>query len=256
MNLSQQFGKCRISKKTRMDSCAVTPENSTSAMLRPWISTNLAISADGKISSVDRRPSGWTSRDDHARLLQLREKADALLVGRGTLEADRMTLTVPGKPIQPLRCIVSKSGKIPHDHPIFQKPGGAIHLLITGPASLPPDISATIHCQSLADFLQALVSDHGVNHLHCEGGGSLIRSLAELDAIDEFHLTLAGHTLFGGLHAPTATGVPTDFLPQSRGFQITCFDPRPDSGECFLTYQRVGAQCAGASLSCAASPAP
>ena len=225
-------------------------------MLRPWISTNLAISADGKISSVSRRPSGWTSRDDHSRLLQLRENADAILIGRGTLEADRMTLTVPGKPIQPLRCIVSKSGKIPQDHPIFQKSGGSIHLLVTGPADPSPGLPATIHRQSLADFLQTLVSDHGVNHLHCEGGGELIRSLAELDAIDEFHLTLAGHTLFGGLLAPTATGVPADFLAQSRGFQITCFDPRPDSGECFLTYRRVGAQCAGASLSCAASAVP
>lgn len=225
-------------------------------MLRPWISTNLAISADGKISSVDRRPSGWTSRHDHARLLQLREKADALLIGRGTLEADRMTLAMPGKPVQPLRCIVSKFGKIPQDHPIFQKPGGEIHLLVTDPAAPLPAIQATIHRQSLTDFLENLVSNHGVKHLHCEGGGELIRALAELDAIDEFHLTLAGHTLFGGLHAPTATGAPADFLPQSRDFHITCFDPQTDSGECFLTYKRAGTQCAGVSLSCAASPAP
>ena len=63
-------------------------------MPRPWISTNLAISADGKIDSTASRPSGWTSRDDHARLLKLRESADALIVGCGTSEADRMTLTV------------------------------------------------------------------------------------------------------------------------------------------------------------------
>ncbi len=252
MNRPGGFGKTGIGPNPRMESCTGSREIPSSGMIRPWISTNLAISADGKISSVGRRPSGWTSRDDHSRLLQLRENADALLIGRGTLEADRMTLTVPGKPIQPLRCIVSKSGKIPLDHPVFQKSGGAIHLLVTGPAAPPPGFPATIHRQSLADFLQTLVSDHGVNHLHCEGGGSLVRSLAELDAIDEFHLTLAGHTLFGGLLAPTVTGVPADFLPQSRDFQITCFDPRPDSGECFLTYRRVGAQCAGASLSCAA----
>lgn len=229
---------------------------SSSVMLRPWISTNLAISADGKISSVGRRPSGWTSRDDHSRLLQLRENADALLIGRATLEADRMTLTVPGKPIQPLRCIVSKSGKIPLSHQIFQKSGGEIHLLVTDPTAPSPNIPATIHRQSLEVFLKTLVSDHGVNHLHCEGGGELIQSLTELDAIDEFHLTLAGHTLFGGQHAPTATGSPADFLLHSRDFYISHFDPHPDSGECFLTYRRVGAQCAGASLSCASPPAP
>ena len=63
---------------------------------------------------------------------QLRENADALMVGRGTLEADRMTMTVPGKSTQPLRCIVSRTGAIPPDHPLFHKAGGPIHLLVTG----------------------------------------------------------------------------------------------------------------------------
>lgn len=211
-------------------------------MLRPWISTNLAISADGKITSVARKPSGWTSREDHARLLELRATADALMVGRGTLETDRMTLTVPGKPLQPLRCIVSRSGIIAPDQPLFLKPGGTIHLLVTGDLPTesppPPTSKATLHRGTLAGFLTTLAAVHHVQHLHCEGGGSLIRALAELDAIDEFHLTFAGHTLFGGWHAPTATGIPAAFLPQSRAFEISRFDPHPDSGECFLSYRR------------------
>jgi riboflavin biosynthesis pyrimidine reductase len=214
---------------------------------RPWISTNLAISADGKISSVTRRPSGWTTREDHARLLKLRESADALIVGRGTLESDRMTLTVPGKAVQPLRCAVSRAGGIASDHALFQKPGGPIHWLVTGDSTpdLPPGI--TIHHGSLAGFLETLATDLGVKHLHCEGGGGLIRSLAELGAIDEFHLTLAGHTLFSGADAPTATGIPADFLPSSLEFTLSHFDPRPDSGECFLSYRR--AQCPPCSAS-------
>jgi riboflavin biosynthesis pyrimidine reductase len=207
-------------------------------MLRPWISTNLAISADGKITNVDRRPSGWTSREDHSRLLEFRENADALLIGRGTLESDRMTLTVPGKTKQPFRCIVSNTGKIPPEHPVFHSPGGPIHILVTGEPSIQGDLPATIHRQSLADFLQTLVLSHEIKHLHCEGGGTLIRALADLDAIDEFHLTLAGHTLFGGQQAPTATGIPADFLPQSREFEISHFAPQADSGECFLSYRR------------------
>jgi hypothetical protein len=66
----------------------------------------------------------------------------------------------------------------------------------------------------------------------------LIRSLAELDAIDEFHLTLAGHTLFGGLQAVTSTGIPRQFLPKSLDFRLTHFDPRPGLGECFFSYLR------------------
>jgi 2,5-diamino-6-(ribosylamino)-4(3H)-pyrimidinone 5'-phosphate reductase len=204
------------------------------------ISTNLAISADGKISSINHRPSGWTSREDHSRLLKLRESADALLVGRGTLENDRMTMNVPDIETQPLRCVISRMGRFSPDLPLFHKPGGAIHLLITG-SEAPTDLGANvkIHHGTLADFLQTLARDHHVKRLHCEGGGELVRELAELDAIDEFHLTIAGHTLFGGKSAPTGTGRPTDFLPHSRHYKIQHFDPRPDLGECFLTYARV-----------------
>lgn len=211
-------------------------------MLRPIVSTNLAITADGKISSTAQRPTGWTSREDHARLLELRANADAILVGRGTLDADRMTLTVPEASRQPLRCIVSRSGQLDPAHPIFAKAGGDIHLLVTGEnpsrQANPLDSRMTVHHQTLLEFLHTLASEYQVKRLHCEGGGQLIRALAELDAIDEFHLTLAGHTIFGGQAAPTATGIPADFLPKSLPFKISHFDPRPDLGECFLSYTR------------------
>jgi len=205
-------------------------------MLRPRISTNLAISADGKISPTPPRPSGWTSRDDHARLLELRANADAILVGRGTLEYDRMTLTVPNRAKQPLRCIVSRSGKIDPSLPVFAKPGGDIHLLVTGDYDGSSNSKVTVHRQTLLEFLHTLAVEYHVHQLHCEGGGQLIRALAELDVIDEFHLTLAGHTLFGGFAANTATGIPAQYLPQSLAFEITRFEPR--AGECFLSYTR------------------
>lgn len=209
-------------------------------MVRPQISTNLALSVDGKISSSPPRPAGWTSRADHARLLELRENADAILVGRGTLESDRMTMTVPGNSIQPLRCIVSRNGEMDPDHPLFSKPGGDIHLLVTGEFTGTEIPGVTVHRQSLAEFLETLVTEHHVKRLHCEGGGQLIRALAELDAIDEFHMTLAGHTLFGGLDAVTATGIPGDFLPRSVEFRLSHFEPRAVEGECFLSYTRRG----------------
>ncbi|HSP43125.1 MAG TPA: RibD family protein [Luteolibacter sp.] len=206
-------------------------------MIRPWISTNLAVSIDGKISSVARQPSGWTSREDHARLIDLRRGADALMVGRGTLEADRMTMKIPDQQVQPLRCVVSRRGVFNFDHPLFHSPGGEIHLLVTeNPDCVPP--CGKVHHATLEEFLTIMAKQHGVKRLHCEGGGGLIRSLAELDAIDEFHLTLAGHTLFGGHDAPTATGTPGDFLPDSREFDMTHFEPLPESGECFLSYRR------------------
>jgi riboflavin biosynthesis pyrimidine reductase len=199
----------------------------------PQISINLALSADGKISSVARRPSGWTSKEDHARRLELRKGADALLVGRGTLEADRMTMKAPG---DPWRCVVSRSGRFDPAHPLFHSPGGPVHLLVTE-GDAPEIHGATVHTVSLAAFLETLAAA-GIRRVHCEGGGELVFALAELDAIDEIHLTLAGHTLFGGREAPTLSGVPGDFLPATREYELTEFELHPETGECFLRYRR------------------
>ena len=210
----------------------------------PTLSLNFAISADGKISNIDRRPSGWTSKADSERLLALRLEADALLVGRGTLVADSMKMTIPARanpPRQPLRCVVSRTGAFDPDHPLFQTPGGDIHLLVTDPETSPPTNlpgHPTLHRGSLRDFLATLRRDYSVAKLHCEGGGELARCLFELDLVDVVHLTWAGHHLFGGRDAPTLTGLPGDFLPTSRHFRLDHFDPRPDLGECFLSYRR------------------
>lgn len=208
------------------------------------VSLNFALSLDGKITSTSRAPATFTSRDDLDRLLEIRESADAILIARGTLEADQMTLTVPGHPptMQPLRCLVSRSGKFNPAHPVFDSEGGPVHLLATDaedpldPALFP---NCVLHRKTLPEFLDHLATDLEIENLLCEGGGELAKALFELDRVDTIHLTLATHTLFGGREAPTLTGVPGDFLPASRHYQISHFDPRPN-GEIFLTYAKVG----------------
>jgi 2,5-diamino-6-(ribosylamino)-4(3H)-pyrimidinone 5'-phosphate reductase len=214
-------------------------------MTRPRSLINFAISADGKISTRDKDPAHFTSKLDLHRLLEIRKRADAILVGRGTLEADQMSITIPNalKPAkQPLRCVVSRTGGFNLSHKLFNSRGGAIHLVVTDPT---PDFDpvryesagATVHTASLPDFLHRLRTEYNVDTLLCEGGGTLVRTLAELDAIDEIHLTFAGHTLFGGVDAPTITGPLADHLPASRHFQLDHFEPL-DNGECFLSYSR------------------
>lgn len=212
----------------------------------PEISLNFAISADGRISGAERRPTGWTSPADFERLLALRLEADALLVGHGTLVADQMSLAIPerlGAARQPLRCVASRHGAFDPAHRLFHTAGGPVHLLVTEP--LPGDPSAhplagtaTVHNGPLPELLAGLRRDHGVRRLHCEGGGELARALFELDLVDTIHLTWACHTGFGGDSAPTITGPPGDFLPASLRFRLDHFEPHPGSGECFLRYRR------------------
>lgn len=210
----------------------------------PRITANFAISADGKISDETHRPSGWTSREDHARLNELRRGADALMVGRRTLIADRMSLRVRDQEWQPLRCVVSNSGHLTGEEPIFHQLGGPIHLLCPIGSTVPQGKNITPHHGTLGDFLEALHLHHGVNHLHCEGGGTLMKSLIEVHPPDVFHLTWAAHTLFGGNTSPTISGQasanPLEALdiPQSIHYRLSHALPSSCGTEMFLTYAR------------------
>ena len=214
--------------------------------MRPYVLINFAITADGKTSTVSNTPAQFTSKEDLDHLLTIRKRADAILVGRGTLETDNMSMTIPAEYApeeQPLRCVASRSGHFDLAHKIFRSDGGAIHLLATEAgedfdSSPYTEAGATFHQSTLSDFLKSLKQDHGVENLLCEGGGTLVRALAELDAIDEINLTWAGHTLFGGASAPTLTGTPAAHLPASLKFELTTFEPQ-ENGEAFLTYKRA-----------------
>lgn len=148
-----------------------------------------------------------------------------------------MTLTAPGA--SPLRCVASRSGAFRPEHPLFHTPGGAVHLLVGNDGGVPGITGATIHRGDLKEFLRILADDLGVELLHCEGGGGLIRALTDLDAIDEFHLTVAAHTLFGGNGAVTPTGIPAAFLKTSRTFELASIERVDGADECFLSYRRT-----------------
>ncbi len=198
---------------------------------------NFAISADGKIGCHTGGASKFTSQQDLQRLWDIRLRADAILVGRGTLEADQMSLTIPAElnpPRQPLRLIASRKGQFDSSHPVFHKAGGEIHLLSTE-STAPPRKGCAVHHMSLLDFLTYCEQELKIETLLCEGGGELVRSLAELNKISEINLTLAGHTLIGGAQAPGILGNLSEHLPASQHFSLTHCEPL-ENGECFLTY--------------------
>lgn len=61
---------------------------------RPFVFINLAMSADGKISTVHRRQIRISGNEDFDRVDALRAECDAIMVGIGTVLADDPSLTV------------------------------------------------------------------------------------------------------------------------------------------------------------------
>ncbi len=208
-------------------------------MNRPFVLAHFAMTADGKISTRALTPSRFTSAADKRRLQETRAESDAIVVARGTVAADTMSmgLSAPdlqasrvarGQPPEPLRVIVSNAGRLDPAWKVFRHP--APPPIIFSTTRMPSRVRASL--SSLAELflfesrevdllaaLRILRSDFSVKRLVCEGGGTLLRSLAALDLVDAIRLTVAP-VVFGGKSAPTLTGRPGSFLHPLREFRI------------------------------------
>jgi len=62
--------------------------------MRPRVTVNCAMTADGKLAGRRRRQVAISSPEDLARVKQLRRISDAIMVGVGTVLSDDPHLTV------------------------------------------------------------------------------------------------------------------------------------------------------------------
>ncbi len=220
---------------------------------RPRVIANFAVTADGKTSTRNHTPTDFTSKRDFRKLLEIRSLGDALIVGRGTLEADSMSMNLPKKELQrqrlargqsaePIRVVLSNSGKFDPSWKLF-KSGESERILFTTermPRALRARLSPLANLQiaetdavDTAGVLHFLRHERDVRTLVCEGGPSLFRTLLELGAIDELYLTRSPH-VFGGADAPTLTGTNPDFLSAIHRARLTSLEVH--GGEAFCHY--------------------
>ena len=221
---------------------------------RPFVTANFAVTWDGRISTRNSTPADFSSKRDKRRLVEIRAPCDAILAGARTIAADNMSMGLPnealraervarGQPPYPTRVLLTNSGRIASTLRVFEKDFSPIVIFST--TKMPPRFRAAL--SGLADLwlheslsvnlvamLQTLRAEYGVKRLVCEGGAQIFRALLTAGLIDELHLTLCPR-IFGGLQAPTITGIAGEFLPAST--QLTLRDMEVFEGECFLRYQ-------------------
>jgi riboflavin biosynthesis pyrimidine reductase len=237
---------------------AVTPEDAYTKLElaelagdeRPYTVCNFVASADGKATS-NGRTAGLTGEVDHAIFHLLRTQVDALLVGTGTLAIERYgppirnaelarIRTGEGRPAQPLAVVVSRTGAVPFDIPLFADPD--VHVALYAPAgtTAPPCAARVTHHpladggDELAGVMGSLRRDHGVRSLLCEGGPILFGSLLRARLVDELFLTISP-VLVGGGELPITVG-PADgaVLAMELASALHC------DGTLFLRYCRRG----------------
>jgi riboflavin-specific deaminase-like protein len=200
-----------------LDSLAVPPE---AARDRPYVLVNFISTVDGR-STFAGRSGGLGDEGDRALFHGLRERADAILVGTRTLEAEnygrilgreerRERRLARGRSAEPLACLVSRSGRVPTHVPLFAEPEARVVIFTAAELDLASVLAQVEVVRldagqlTLTTALRRLRSDHGIELLLCEGGPMMFGSLLEENLVDELFLTVAP-SLAGGGNAPTIT---------------------------------------------------
>ncbi|HUK92727.1 MAG TPA: 2,5-diamino-6-(ribosylamino)-4(3H)-pyrimidinone 5'-phosphate reductase [Methanomicrobiales archaeon] len=222
---------------------------------RPYVIVNMAMSADGKISSVRRKQVRISGTDDRGRVDELKAESDAVMVGIGTVLADNPSLTVKspdlrkrrvlaGKAENPVRIVIDGTGRTPLDADILHKGEGERIIAVSDRAGK----DARERFRGLATviaaggdevdlpLLMARLSERGIGRLMVEGGGTLIASLFRKGLVDEFSVFI-GDLIIGGREAPT----PVDgagFLDDNEFVGLRLMDVR-EVGDGVLLRWRV-----------------
>jgi riboflavin biosynthesis pyrimidine reductase len=187
---------------------------------RPFVAAVMIASADGR-AAVAGRSVGLGHPADRALLRSLRAGVDAVLVGIGTIRAERYAnLLDPGQraareatglPPVPLIATISRRGDVPWEVGLFGEPDARV-LVFTEADLEPPATAAHVdvaHAIAPAEVLTRLHAEHGVRAVLCEGGPTLLRALVAEDLVDELFLTVAPLLAAGDATAPLA-GPPLD----------------------------------------------
>ncbi|HEY2329959.1 MAG TPA: dihydrofolate reductase family protein, partial [Verrucomicrobiae bacterium] len=189
----------------------------------PFVFINMAMTADGKIATVNRAVHSFGSKKDLAHLYELRATADAVMCGARTVEFSQTILGNGGEKFRKrrlkrglaeynLRVIVTGSGSMDPAAEIFKKRFSPIVVLTTKRASAKKlarlrELADTVRIcgETEINFRAALGwlrAKRGVKRLLCEGGGELNDALFRAGLVDEINLTVCPK-VFGGRAGPT-----------------------------------------------------
>jgi|SRR5215210_4103445 len=178
---------------------------------RPYLITNFVITLDGK-ATLHGRSGAIGSDTDTRMLVGLRTKAEAVMIGAGTMRAERYGRPISdpeqrarrereGLPHDPLMVIVSGRLDLPWDAPLFTEGGGRV-LIFTASDAEPPETNTPVRVVrhegrvDLSEALTHLRTEGGIRALLCEGGPRLHAQLIEAGLVDELFVT----------HAPKLAG--------------------------------------------------
>jgi 2,5-diamino-6-(ribosylamino)-4(3H)-pyrimidinone 5'-phosphate reductase len=222
---------------------------------KPHVSINMAMSADGKISTRRRETFSLGSNEDRFLMDVLRARCDAVVIGAQTLSLDGWAVRVrdtsvrqkriaKGKPPHPLNVVVSSGLDLPVRAQFFTF-ADTDKLVVTTKKAPPAKIKKFERVSEVvvvprmrvkpSDVL-AILARRGIKKVLVEGGGTLNYSFFRDNLVDELYVTVTPRIL-GGSDAPT----PVDgkgFLADSH-VHLELVSSRRRGSEVFLRYRVI-----------------
>lgn len=225
------------------------------AALRPWeeapddrprLLTNFALTIDG-MATIGGVSGEIGTSTDTAMLVGLRTRVDAVMIGAGTMRAERYGRVVQdaakrerreseGLRADPLMIVVSGRLDLPWDAPLFTDEANEV-LVLTASADDPPPTAATVELErheghvDLVAAMNGLRTERGVRSILCEGGPHLHAQLHQAGLVDELFVTLAPKLAGGG-----GPGLVEGLAEAERALELDWLLSEPETGELFSRY--------------------
>lgn len=173
---------------------------------RPYLILNFATTLDGR-AAINGRSGPIGSKADTEMLQRLRTRVDAVMIGAGTMRAERYGRIVSDPALRayrertvlthdPLAVIISNRLELPWDAGLFTDGGGRV-VVFTASDQEPPETATPVtvvrHPEGveLDGALEWLLEERGIKSVLCEGGPTLHGRLREGGLADELFLTIA-----------------------------------------------------------------
>jgi riboflavin-specific deaminase-like protein len=173
---------------------------------RPYLVLNFATTLDGR-AAISGRSGAIGSETDTEMLQRLRTRVDAVMIGAGTMRAERYGRMVSDREFRayrestglvpdPLGVIVSNRLELPWDAGLFTDGGGQV-VIFTASDQEPPETATPVTMVRHPDGVELdralawLLEERDVKSVLCEGGPTLHGRLREGGLADELFLTIA-----------------------------------------------------------------
>ncbi|CAI9403476.1 dihydrofolate reductase family protein [Nocardioides sp. T2.26MG-1] len=176
----------------------------------PWLRVNMVSTVDGAATGETGTSGSINNAADKQVFDQLRAMADVIVVGAGTVRAERYGPA--GKPL----VVVSRRGQVPDS--LRDAPRGSVLLATCGTAEglgAARDLLGAEQVLVLGShrvdlpLLKQVLADRGWGHVLSEGGPHLLRDLLASGAADELCTTVVPR-LVAGEHPRITQGPPVD----------------------------------------------